>query len=200
MKKGCLIFGGIFGVIAVIAIVALIWGTGIYNNMVGKDEKVQVQWANVQNTYQKRLDLIPNLVSTVKGAADFEKSTLEAVIGARAKATQTTIDPTNITPEKIAQFQQVQGELSSALSRLLVTVERYPELKANQNFLALQTELSSIENEILFERQKYNVSAGDFNTYVRTVPNNLVANFTGMDEKAKFEADKGAENAPKVEF
>lgn len=155
-------------------------------------------WADVQGAYQRRNDLIGNLVNTVKGAADFEKSTLEAVINARAKATQTTIDPTNMTPEKMAEFQQAQSGVSSALGRLLVTVEKYPDLKTNQNFLKLQDELASTENQILTARTRFNETVEIYNNYVLHNPNKFF--LSGYPEKPFFKADAGSENAPEVKF
>ncbi len=198
MKKGCLI-GGIVGLLALVVIVVL-WGVGIYNNIIPKDNAVKAQWGNVETAYQKRADVIPQLVETVKGAKNFEQETLTQVMEARSKATQTTIDPTNLTPENIAQFQQAQDGLSSALSRLMVVVERYPELKSNQNFLALQTSLESIADEVRFEQRKFNESAELYNNYIQTVPNNMIANFGGFDEKGYFKAAEGAEVAPTVDF
>jgi LemA protein len=180
--------------------VTLLFSSCGYNQMVSKQEGVDQSWANVQSSYQRRADLIPNLVSTVKGYADFEKETLTSVIEARAKATQTTIDPSNLTTEKLQQFQAAQGELSGALSRLLVTVERYPDLKANQNFLELQAQLEGTENRINVERNKYNVAAKDYNTYIRQLPRNIYAGWFDFEKKPYFEADAGTENAPKVEF
>ncbi|HOG19842.1 MAG TPA: LemA family protein [Salinivirgaceae bacterium] len=186
-------------VIALIAIFA-ISVVGSYNSMIKKEEGVTAQWGNVKNVYQRRLDLIPNLVNTVKGYADFEKETLTEVIEARAKATQTTIDPTNLSESNIKQFQAVQSELSSALSRLMVTVERYPDLKASQNFLELQSQLEGTENRIAVERRKFNEVVQDFNSYIRRFPKNIWANLFGFEKKAYFEADEGAEKAPTVQF
>ncbi|HLV45858.1 MAG TPA: LemA family protein [Flavobacterium sp.] len=171
-----------------------------YNTLVDLDENVNQSWANVETAYQRRADLIPNLVETVKGAADFERSTLEAVINARAKATSIEIDPSNITPEQFAQFQEAQNEVSSALSRLLVTVERYPELKTNQNFLKLQDDLVSTENQILTARTRFNEAVQGYNGKVRRFPSNITASLFGFDQKPYFEAQEGAENAPDVEF
>lgn len=171
-----------------------------YNSLVDLDEGVSQSWANVEAAYQRRAELIDNLVNTVKGAADFERSTLEAVINARAKATSIEIDPSNITPEQFAQFQEAQSEVSSALSRLLVTVERYPELKANENFLKLQDELVSTENQILTARTRFNEAVQGYNGKVRRFPSNITANIFGFDQKPYFEAEKGAEKAPEVEF
>lgn len=171
-----------------------------YNKMVQKDEECSKAWANVENAYQRRLDLIPNLVKTVQGAADYEKGTLEAVIEARSKATSVQVDPSNLTEESIAQFQAAQDQLSSALSRLMVVVERYPELKANQNFLELQAQLEGTENRIAVERGKFNETVNDYNQYIRKFPNNIVAGMFNFDKKGYFKAAAGAENAPDVEF
>jgi LemA protein len=190
------------GLIVVLAALLLLGGCGCsgYNNMVGLDQDVKGKWGNVQSEYQRRSDLIPNLVNTVKGAANFEQETLTKVIEARAKATQTTIDPANLTPENIAKYQQAQGELSGALSRLLVTVERYPELKANANFTALQAQLEGTENRIKVARNDFNTSVQGYNTAVKTFPNNIFANLFGFQEKGYFAADPGSDKAPTVEF
>ena len=171
-----------------------------YNGLVRSEEDVKRTWGDVQTAYQRRSELIPNLVKTVQGAAEFERSTLEAVMSARAKATQTTIDPANITPEQLEAFQQAQSGVSSALSRLLVTVERYPELKANQNFLKLQDELASTENQILTARTRFNEVVTPYNNKVRTFPTVITAKLFGFDEKPYFKSNEGAENAPEVEF
>jgi LemA protein len=171
-----------------------------YNSMVTLDEQVQSQWAQVQNVYQRRADLVPNLVNTVKGAANFEQETLTKVIEARAKATAVTVDASKLSPESIQKFQAAQGELSQSLSRLLVSVERYPELKANQNFLELQAQLEGTENRITVERQKFNEVTQEYNAKIRTFPNNLTANMFGFEKKGYFQADSGAEKAPKVQF
>jgi len=171
-----------------------------YNRMVSLDEGVTSQWANVENVYQRRMDLIPNLVNTVKGYADFEQQTLTQVIEARAKATQVTIDPTNLTEANMQQFQQAQAELSSALSRLLVTIERYPDLKANQNFLELQAQLEGTENRIAVERRKFNESVQSYNSYIRSFPRVIYAGWFGFEKKAYFEADPAARQAPTVDF
>lgn len=189
--------------IPVIIIGALIFGLvswyfGVKNGAIEVNQGVSKEWGNVETAYQRRNDLIGNLVKTVKGAADFEKSTLEAVINARSKATGVTIDPSNITPEQLAQFNQAQAGLSSALSRLLVTVERYPELKSNQNFLKLQDELSSTENQILTARTRFNEKVEIYNNYVLKMPRNLI--LSEYKEKAYFEAVKGAEKPVDVEF
>jgi len=190
------------GIIIVLGLILLLGGCGCsgYNTMVSQDQNVKGKWGNVQSEYQRRSDLIPNLVSTVQGAADFEKSTLTDVINARAKATSTTIDPTNLTPESIAKFQQAQGELSGALSRLLVSVERYPDLKANQNFRDLQAQLEGTENRIKVARNDFNTSVQTFNTTVKSFPNNIFAGMFGFKEKGYFAADPGADKAPTVDF
>lgn len=173
---------------------------GSYNDMVTQFEAVDAQWAQVENVYQRRADLIPNLVSTVKGYAGHEKETLEGVIEARAKATQTNINVGNMTPQKMAAFQQAQDGLSSALSKLMVVVEKYPELKANQNFLELQAQLEGTENRIAVERKKFNESTRTYNTLIKRFPKNLMAGMFGFEAKPYFAAQEGAEQAPKVEF
>lgn len=187
-------------IIAVIVIGIFRWGVGLNNTMVEKQETAKTQWANVESAYQRRSDLIPNLVSTVKGYADFERETLEAVIQARANATKTTIDPTNITPEQMAAFQESQNSLSGALSRLMVVVEKYPDLKANQNFLELQSQLEGTENRINVERNRFNELAKDYNVYIRKFPASVVAGFLNFDPMALFQAAPGSENAPTVDF
>ena len=187
-------------VIAVFVFGIFRWGVGLNNTMVEKQETAKTQWANVESAYQRRSDLIPNLVSTVKGYADFEKETLEAVIQARANATKTTIDPTNITPEQMAAFQESQNSLSGALSKLMVVVERYPDLKANQNFLELQSQLEGTENRINVERNRFNEQAKDYNVYIRKFPASVVAGFLNFDPMALFQAAAGSENAPTVDF
>lgn len=171
-----------------------------YNKMVQKDEECSKAWANVENAYQRRLDLIPNLVKTVQGAADYEKGTLTEVIEARAKATSVQVDPSNLTEESLAKFQAAQDQLSSALSRLMVVVERYPELKANQNFLELQAQLEGTENRIAVERGKFNETVNDYNSYIRRFPNNIIAGMFNFDKKGYFKATEGADKAPDVEF
>jgi LemA protein len=190
------------GLIVVILALLLLGGCGCsgYNTMVSQDQNVKGKWGNVQSEYQRRSDLIPNLVNTVKGAANFEQETLTKVIEARAKATQTTIDPANLTPENIAKFQQAQGELSSSLSRLLVTIERYPELKANANYQALQAQLEGTENRIKVARNDFNTSVQTFNTTVKSFPNNIFAGIFNFKEKGYFAADAGADKAPTVDF
>ncbi|HOW39426.1 MAG TPA: LemA family protein [Bacteroidales bacterium] len=200
MKKGCLISIIIVAVIAFFAISLIVWGTRVYNNMVTMNEGVTSQWGNVETSYQRRADLIPNFVNTVKGAANFEQSTLTQVIEARAKATQVTIDPTKMTAENMQQYQQAQGEVSSALSRLMVVVEKYPELKATQNFRDLQVELEGTENRINVERRKFNDMAREFNTYIRRFPQNMLSGMFGFESKPYFEAQQGAEKAPEVKF
>lgn len=189
-------------IVSIIAAILLLGGCGCsgYNNMVSLDQNVKGSWSKVQSEYQRRSDLIPNLVSVVKGAADFEKSTLEAVIGARAKATQTVIDPTNLNPENIAKFQQAQGELSGALSRLLVTVEQYPDLKANQNFRDLQAQLEGTENRIKTARNDFNDAVQSYNTAIKKFPTVIFAGMFGFTEKGYFSADAGAEKAPTIDF
>jgi len=188
--------------IAIIFVLFLltVWGTSSYNNLVTKEETVNQSWANVQNVYQRRSDLIPNLVATVKGVANFEKSTLTAVIEARAKATSVNINPKNLDEASLQKFQAAQDGLSSALSRLMVVVERYPELKATQNFAELQAQLEGTENRITVERRNFNEAAQAYNTYLRRFPNSIFAGMFGFQKKAYFAAQKGAENAPKVEF
>ena len=168
--------------------------------MVTQDESVKTAWSQVENQYQRRMDLIPNLVNTVKGYATHEKETLEGVISARSEATKTTIDPSNLDEASLQRFQAAQGELSSALSRLMVVIERYPELKANQNFSELQAQLEGTENRITVERKRFNEVAQAYNTYIRSFPNNLLAGMFGFQTKAYFTAEPGSEKAPKVEF
>ncbi len=189
--------------IAVVAVIILFLYSSIkgsYNGMVQKSESVDTQWANVENVFQRRADLIPNLVNTVKGYADFEKETLTSVIEARSKATGINIDPANMTAESLSQFQNAQGQLSSALSKLMVVVERYPDLKANQNFLDLQAQLEGTENRIATERRKFNEIAKDYNTFIRLFPKNIWANIFNFDKRPYFQSEKGADKAPKVEF
>lgn len=194
---------GIVSIGVILLIVLAIFGMGgcAYNGMVQKQEAVNSAWSQVENVYQRRSDLIPNLVNTVKGAANFEKETLTAVIQARASATQVKIDPTNLNAESMQKFEQAQSGVSSALSRLLVSVERYPELKANQNFRDLQVQLEGTENRITEERRKFNLVVQDYNTSIRAFPNNLMAGMFGFTQKAYFEAiTPGAEKAPEVSF
>lgn len=197
MKKGTIITLCVIGGILLSGILMAI---SAYNTMVNKDEEAAKSWSQVQNVYQRRADLVPQLVATVKGAADFEKSTLNEVISARAAATSVTIDPSNATPEQLAAFQKAQDQLSSSLSRLLVTVERYPELKANQNFRDLQAQLEGTENRIAVERKKFNEAVMDYNKTIRTFPKNIFAGMFGFEKRAYFEAAAGAEKAPEVKF
>ncbi len=171
-----------------------------YNSMVEKDSTVDAQWAKVQSAYQRRADLIPNLVNTVKGAANFEKSTLEAVVNARAKATSIQLSADDLTPENIAKFQAAQSELKGSLSRLMATVEAYPDLKANANFQGLQSQIEGTENRINVERNNFNDAVKDYNVYIRSFPNNIFAGWFGFEKKGFFAADAGSQNAPKVEF
>ena len=177
-----------------------LWAVSAYNNLVVAQESVTTEWANVESQYQRRADLIPNLVSTVKGYAAHEQETFEAVVSARAKATQMTVDADNLTPEKLQEFQAAQGEVGAALGRLLMITENYPELKANQNFMALQEQLEGTENRIQVARQKFNLTAKTYNTTIRRFPTNILAGMFGFDAKAYFEAEIGAEKAPTVEF
>ena len=196
MKKGLIIL------IAVAAVVLgiFVWFQGNYNNMVKMDEGVQAAWSQVENVYQRRADLIPNLVATVKGYASHEQQTLEGVISARSKATQITVDPEDLTSEQLAKYQKAQGELGSALGKLLAITENYPDLKANTNFLELQAQLEGTENRITVERKKFNDAARVYNTTIRQFPKNIVAGMFGFEKKPYFEAQEGAEQAPKVEF
>lgn len=191
-------------VLIVVLLFVLIFGgcaCGRYNSMVQQDENVTEKWNNVQSDYQRRADLIPNLVNTVKGAANFEQETLTRVIEARAKATSVQINSAEeLTPEKLQQFQAAQGELNSALSRLLVTVEQYPELKANQNFLDLQAQLEGTENRIKVSRNEFNAAVRQYNTTIRQFPNNIFAGMFGFQKREGFTAEEGAERAPTVEF
>jgi LemA protein len=190
-------------VLAVIAVVIFLGYSSVknaYNSMVSMDEAVSAQWSQVENVYQRRADLIPNLVNTVKGYADFEKETLTQVIEARAKATSVNINPQNLDAQSLKNFQDAQSGLTSALSRLMVVVEKYPELKANQNFLDLQAQLEGTENRITVERQKFNEAAQAYNVNIRKFPRNIFAGMFGFEKKAYFEAEQGAEKAPEVKF
>src|SRR6056300_444362 len=187
-------------VVAGILIALVSWVIGAYNGLVTLDEETNGKWAQVESAYQRRADLIPNLVNTVKGYADFEQETLTAVIKARSNATGINVNAENLTPESIAQFQAAQGQLSGALSRLMVSVERYPELKANQNFLALQSQLEGTENRIKIERDRFNESVKIFNATIRKFPRNLIASSFGFEKKGYFEADAGSEKGPEVQF
>ena len=187
-------------IIVVLLFAGYSWVKGTYNTMVTQDEGVKTAWSQVENQYQRRMDLIPNLVNTVKGYATHEKETLEGVVSARAEATKTTIDPSNLNEESMKKFQAAQGELSSALSRLMLVIERYPDLKANQNFSELQAQLEGTENRISVERKRFNETAQSYNTYIRSFPTNILAGMLGFQPKAYFSAESGAEKAPKVEF
>lgn len=197
MKKGLIVFLVILGVL-------LFGGCNLYksfqNNLNTQHNDVKAKWAEVQNQYQRRSDLIGQLVATVKGAANHEKSTLESVINARANATNVKIDPENITPEKLKEFQKAQGELGTALSRLLVVQEQYPDLKANQNFLDLQVQIEGTENRISTARMNYNNSVQQYNTTVTNFPNNIFAGMIGFEKFTEFQADANSQNAPKIEF
>ena len=196
MKKGLVTLI----VVGAVVLAGFFWVKNVYNRMVVSDENVQAAWAQVENVYQRRADLIPNLVATVKGYAEHESATLENVTAARAKATQITVSPEDLTEESIARFNEAQGELSSAIGRLLMVTENYPDLKANQNFLDLQAQLEGTENRIATERMKFNEAAKQFNTEIRRFPDNIVASMFGFEKKGYFEAQAGAETAPKVEF
>ncbi|WJS96580.1 LemA family protein [Flavobacterium johnsoniae] len=188
-------------IIAVVVIIGIYsWVKGINNTAVTLNQTVEQSWGNVQTAYQRRNDLIGNLVNTVKGAADFEKSTLTAVIEARAKATSVTVDPSNITPEQLAEFNKAQSGVSSSLSRLLVSVEQYPTLKANENFLKLQDELASTENQILTARTRFNEAVAPYNNHIKTFPNSMFAGMFGFKEKAYFNAVEGADKPVEVKF
>ena len=190
---------GLIITIVVIVLVAL-WGILSYNVLVGMDENVSNQWANVETQYQRRSDLIPNLVNTVKGYAKHESQTLEAVMAARSQATQVKIDPSNCTPQQLAAYQKAQGDVTTALGKLLAITENYPDLKANQNFLELQSQLEGTENRINVARKDFNDSAKEYNTSLRRFPRNIIASMFGFEKRNYFEAEAGAEKAPKVEF
>lgn len=196
MKKGLIIAI----VAAAVLLGGFLWINGTYNRMVTADEGVSAAWAQVENVYQRRADLIPNLVATVKGYAAHEATTLEDVTAARARATQVVVDPSDLEPEDIARFNKAQGELSSALGRLLMITENYPDLKANQNFRDLQAQLEGTENRIATERMKFNEAARSYNTLIRRFPDNIIASMFDFEKKGYFEAQEGAETAPKVEF
>ena len=190
------------GLIIVIAVVAIIvmWGIGGYNSLVSMDENVNNKWANVETQYQRRSDLIPNLVNTVKGYATHEKSTLEAVMQARSQATQVRIDPANCTPVQLAAYQKAQGDVTTALGKLLAITENYPQLKANENFLELQSQLEGTENRINVARKDFNDTAKEYNVAIRRFPKSILASMFGFEKHNYFEAEAGAEKAPKVEF
>ena len=196
MKKGLVTLL----VIGAIVVGLFLWFQGNYNNMVKMDEGVQAAWSQVENVYQRRADLIPNLVATVKGYAAHEQQTLEGVVSARSKATQITVDAENMSAEKLAEYQKAQGELGAALGKLLAITENYPELKANENFLSLQSQLEGTENRIAVERKKFNETAKAYNTTIRQFPKNIVANLFGFEKKPYFEAAEGANQAPVVAF
>ena len=183
-----------------ILVLVVLWAIGGYNGMVKMDEQVQNSWANVETQYQRRADLIPNLVSTVKGYAKHEQQTLEDVVKARSEATQVKVDAENLTPEKLAAFQKAQSGVSSALGRLLAVAENYPDLKANQNFLELQSQLEGTENRITVARKDFNDTAKSYNQAIRQFPKNILAGMFGFEKKSYFEAEAGSEKAPKVEF
>lgn len=188
-------------VITLVAIAAVVlWLVGAYNGMVTAEEGVDTAWSQVENVYQRRADLIPNLVATVKGYAQHESETLEGVVNARAKATQITVDAENLTPEALEEFNKAQGELGSALGRLLAVTEAYPDLKANENFMELQAQLEGTENRIATERMKFNETAKEYNTMIRKFPKNIIASVFGFEKKPYFEAQEGAEKAPEVQF
>ena len=187
-------------IVLILAAICMLWGVKTNNRMVAAEESVSKAWGNVENAYQRRADLIPNLVETVKGVADYEKSTLEAVIEARAKATQTTIDASELTEENMAAFQAAQDNLSQSLGRLLVAVERYPELKATESFKELQAQLEGTENRINVERNKFNEAVQPYNSFIRKFPASIVAKIAGFDTKAYFKAAAGSDQAPQVQF
>jgi LemA protein len=186
-------------IIAVIAVI-VIWAISINNRMVGMEEDVNKSWGNVENVYQRRADLIPNLVNTVKGYAEHETSTFEAVVNARAKATSISVNPENMTVDQLKEFQKAQNEVSGALGRLIAISESYPELKANENFKELQAQLEGTENRIAVERKNFNESSANFNKFIRKFPQSIIAGIRGFEKKPYFEAEEGANKAPKVEF
>lgn len=190
---------GLIITIVVIVLVAL-WGISSYNGLVSMDENVSNQWANVETQYQRRSDLIPNLVNTVKGYAKHESETLESVMAARSQATQVKIDPSNCTPQQLAAYQKAQGDVTTALGKLLAITENYPDLKANQNFLELQSQLEGTENRINVARKDFNDTAKKYNTSLRRFPRNIIASMFGFEKRNYFEAEAGAEKTPKVEF
>jgi Uncharacterized conserved protein len=200
MKRGCLITIIVVAFFALIILGVVLWGVKVNNNMVTMQEKVKSQWGNVETQYQRRADLIPNFVNTVKGAANFEQGTLTKVIEARAKAMQVTLDPTKMTAENMKQFQAAQGELSSSLSKLMVVVEQYPELKATQNYRDLQVELEGTENRISVERRNFNDVAQSFNAYIKRFPESFIAGMRGFTERPYFLSVEGADKAPQVTF
>jgi LemA protein len=187
-------------VVGILIYAVVKWGIGVNNTMIEMKGKADISWANVESSYQRRNDLIGNLVKTVQGAADFEKSTLTDVINARAKATSVNINTGDLTPEKMAQFQKAQAGLTGALSKLLVSVERYPDLKANKNFLELQSQLEGTENRINVERNRFNKAAGEYNIYLKKIPYNFIASIAGFEGMSLYESEAGAEKAPDVNF
>lgn len=193
---------GLIALLVIIGLLLIFFFTfqGMYNKMVSLEESTTGQWANVETAYQRRADLIPNLVNTVKGYAEFEQETLTEVIEARSKATSIQVDANDINPQQLEQFQQAQSQLSGALSRLLLTVERYPDLKANQNFLQLQSQLEGTENRISIERRKFNNIVQEYNIYIRKFPQSIISGISGFDKKGYFEAEAGSEQVPEVEF
>ena len=193
MKKSTII------VLVIVAVVA-IWGITGYNGLVKADEALNTAWSNVENQYQRRADLIPNLVNTVKGYAEHEKETLDAVVAARTRATQVTVDAENLTPEKLQEYQKIQNEVGAALGRLLAVAEAYPDLKANTNFLELQAQLEGTENRISVERRNFNEAAKSYNTSIRTVPRSILAGMFGFEKRPYFEAQQGVETVPVVQF
>ena len=196
MSKKTIIWIAVLGVLAI----AIIWGVGRYNAIITAEENVNTAWSQVENQYQRRADLIPNLVETVKGYAAHESLTLDEVVTARAKATQVVVDPINATPAQLAAFQEAQGELTQALGRLMAISENYPDLKASANFSALQAQLEGTENRITVARNNFNETARQFNTLIRRFPTNLIANVMNAEKRSYFEASEGAEQAPKVQF
>ena len=201
MKKGVMVGCGIGAVLVLIVIGTVMWGVGIYNELITLDEQVTQAWSQVENQYQRRADLIPNLVNTVKGVAEFEKETFMAVTEARAKVSQLNVSSDIVNdPQAFQKFQSAQSNLGSALSRLLVTVENYPQLKANENFLQLQAQLEGTENRISVERRKFNQSVQNYNTRIRRFPATFIASSAGFDQKQYFQAAEGSDEAPQVEF
>lgn len=196
MKRGSIVLIVFLGLI----VIGYVWFKNLHNSMVTKDEAAKSAWADVQSSYQRRMDLIPNLVNTVKGAANFEQSTLTAVTDARAKATSINIDPSHMTKESLQQFEAAQGQLNSSLSRLMVAVEAYPDLKATQNFRDLQAQLEGTENRIKFSRDNFNAAVQDYNSYIKSFPQNMFASGWGYNERPYFAADSGASKAPNVKF
>jgi len=200
-SKGLIIALSVIGGILLVGVFTVMWGVGVYNKLVAMNESVNGAWSQVQNQYQRRFDLIPNLVETVKGYASHEKETLENVIEARAKVGQMVISPEVLkNPQAFAMFEKAQGQLTSALSRLMVVTENYPNLKANENFLQLQAQLEGTENRIAVERKHFNEVVQSYNTTIKTIPTSMIAGFGGFTPKAYFEGQSGAESAPKVKF